>query len=154
MQKVLRRNLLARNQSLRKARKRDKLEHRLETRESFQENRQQMRALDLDVRNERRTRREDWILGPLAPDRNVGDRKGVYGTLESRAARSPLVVTKHRAKYVPYTVGDRVVVVRGRERGKIAAIKEVDEERETVELDGVNIVSISITPFIPPRSVT
>jgi large subunit ribosomal protein L24 len=140
MQKVLRRSLLARNQSLRKTRRLDKKELKKEEKEFHRDRVMREKALRGYVKAERTARREDWFLGPLAPQRDVGDQKGIYGTMSPMAIRQPKLPERQREEYINFAVGDRVVVVRGRSKGRITDIKTIDAEAITVGLEGVNTV--------------
>lgn len=93
------------------------------------------------VKTERKTRREDWLLGPLAPQRDVGVKKGVYGTMDPFALRDPTIPIKQRAAYINFAVGDRVCIFRGREKGRIGRIVTINEEQEMVDVEGMNPVS-------------
>lgn len=141
MQKVLRRSLLARNQTLRKIRRIDKKELKKEEKEFHRDRIMREKTFRGYVKAERNARREDWFLGPLAPQRDVGDQKGVYGTMNPVALRQPKVPGRHQEKYINFAVGDRVVVVRGRSKGRITDIKTIDGETMTVGLEGINTVS-------------
>ena len=141
MQKVLRRALLARNQTLRAKRAAAKKEAKEEERDFHRTRIMRDKALRGYVKAERTARREDWVLGPLAPQRDVGDQKGVYGTM-SAFAMQPLTLPERRQdKYVNFAVGDRAVVVRGRARGKIAYIYTINTEAMKVCLDVINTAS-------------
>jgi large subunit ribosomal protein L24 len=146
MQKVLRRSLLARNQSLRKIRRNDKKELKREVKEFHRDRIMRDKALRSYVKAERSARREDWLLGPLAPQRDVGDQKGIYGTMSPMAIRQPKVPERQREEYINFAIGDRVVIVRGRSKGKIAAIRTIDEETMTVGLEGMNTVRANPGP--------
>jgi large subunit ribosomal protein L24 len=141
MQKVLRRSLLARNQALRKTRRDDKKELKRAVKEFQRDRIMRDKTLRGYVTAERSARREDWLLGPLAPQRDVGDQKGLYGTMNPMAVRQPKVPERQRPEYLNFAVGDRVVVVRGRPKGKISEIKTINEEAMTVTLEGLNTVS-------------
>jgi large subunit ribosomal protein L24 len=141
MQKVLRRSLLARNQALRKTRRDDKKELKRAVKEFQRDRIMRDKTLRGYVKAERSARREDWLLGPLAPQRDVGDQKGLYGTMNPMAVRQPKVPERQRPEYLNFAVGDRVVVVRGRPKGKISEIKTINEEAMTVTLEGLNTVS-------------
>lgn len=54
--------------------------------------------------------------------------------------RQPKLPERQREKYVNFAVGDRVVVVRGRSKGRITDIKTIDAEAMTVGLEGANTV--------------
>ena len=101
--------------------------------------------LGLLVRTERAIRREDWMLGPLlAPRRDVGTVAHKYGTADSSLVRAPNVYAK-KGEEVPATwlaEGDRVVLLKGKDQGKIARITEVEEESRTVKVQGLNTVRI------------
>src|SRR3954447_24083244 len=140
MQRVLRRSLLARNQSLSKNRRLDKQALKREEKEFHRERVMRDKALRGYVKAERIARREDWFLGPLAPQRDVGDQKGIYGTMSPMAIRQPKLPERQRERYINFAVGDRVVVVRGRSKGRITDIKTIDAEAMTVGLEGVNTV--------------
>ena len=111
------------------------------------------KALREERRAERRDRREDWINGELAANRNVGLKKGALGTVDAT-----LLSTKELPSYVlprpePRTpfqgneynivVGDRVCVVRGVEGvvGKIGTVKDVTPEKGELTVMDVNMVS-------------
>ena len=144
MQKVLRRSLLARNQALKKGRKLDKIELKKEKQNYLRESVVRQRAVNSSIKDERKTRREDWISGPLAPQRNVGAAKGIYGTLDMEGSRIPTIPEKQRDKYINFAVGDRVCAVRGRDRGRIGEITEVDAGKMTVTVEGLNQVHLFI----------
>jgi large subunit ribosomal protein L24 len=146
MQKVLRRSLLARNQALRKTRRDDKKELKRAVKEFHRDRIMRDKTLRGYVKAERSARREDWFLGPLAPQRDVGDQKGIYGTMDPMAMLQPKVPQRHRPEYLNFAVGDRVVVVRGRSKGRISDIKTIDEVALTVSLEGMNTVSAKPEP--------
>ncbi|KAF2635931.1 hypothetical protein P280DRAFT_473559 [Massarina eburnea CBS 473.64] len=104
--------------------------------------------------------REDWRLGPLRPNRAVGSNSNVYGALtqeemrrpavparvqqnrneylakKGREAEYPLVVDDQ--KYFPIVRDDRVVVIRGREQGKVGVVQDVIEASHEVVVKDIN----------------
>jgi large subunit ribosomal protein L24 len=106
--------------------------------------------------------KEDWKLGNLRPNRAIGDEVDKYGALtgeqiqkpeipvhtqrnrnEARLKRGlepiyPLVVDD--MKYFHVVTGDRVVVVNGREKGKMGVVRDVIERTHEVIVAGVNMV--------------
>ena len=101
------------------------------------------------VKAERMNRREDWMLGPLAPNRAAGKDGGGYGMLPFHSTKLPFVAPGDREEYFNFAPDDRLVVVKGRERGKIGKVSEIDEERQSVTLTNVNTVSFrSMTLFL------
>lgn len=144
MQRVLRRNLLARNQALRRQRREIEEKLKDEKRKVRQERFEGARSTRSIIKSERTRRREDWLLGPLAPNRLAGKDSGGYGMLNLQDTRLPTVLQADRPKYLNVAVDDRVVVRTGREKGKIGKIMHIDEERQTVSLADVNIVSFTL----------
>jgi large subunit ribosomal protein L24 len=141
MQRALRSNIMARNQSLKSTRRKNAANLK-ETQHEIRNSTVELSRLKLGIiKAERKHRREDWILGPLAPNRLVGKNAGSYGQLEYQAIDLPPVLESERAQYFNFAVNDRVVVRTGREKGKIGKITEVNEEKQTVTLEDVNMVS-------------
>ena len=145
MQKVLRRNVLARNQAL--GRQRREAEEKLKNeKRKIRQTRFELDRLERsNVKAERTNRREDWILGPLAPNRTAGKDGGGYGMLSLQMLHAPIVVKQERAELLNFAANDRAVVITGREKGKIGRIRIVDAERQTVTLEDVNMVSLSMS---------
>lgn len=95
--------------------------------------------------------KEDYRLGPLAPRRDVGSQKDIYGSVGGRLIRGPqLLAGSTRQKQFQanlegfgghlYVVNDRVVVIEGHDKGKIGVIKEIDEETGEAVVGGMNLV--------------
>jgi large subunit ribosomal protein L24 len=126
-----------------------------------------------------REAREDWKLGPLRPNRAVGDEVSTYGTLDQDAIRRPLIparIVKERnekrekrgeepeypmvvddKKYFHIVVDDRVTVIRGREKGKIGIVGEVLEGSHEViikDLNKVRGLQILLHQVLTPSSTT
>ena len=142
MQRVVHRRLLARNQSLKGSRRQTDKQVSEDQRKTRQGVLMSARSERSVIKAERINRREDWMLGPLAPNRTAGKDGGSYGMLNFQQLRPPPVVPAKREEYLNFAENDRVVVVRGRERGKIGKVNTVDEESQTVTLYDVNMVSI------------
>jgi hypothetical protein len=148
MQKVIRRTILAERQASRRlAKRKDKL-----TREWTKTNREQNNYNRKDetslLKQVRLDRREDWELGPLAPKRDVGDKKDTYGTVSSQRLRGPILEHKYvdealepfGGRYLNIVKGDRVVLLEGMDKGKIAKITNVDTKRVECTVEGLNMV--------------
>lgn len=121
-------------------------------------------------KEEREHRKEDWKLGPLAPNRDAGRQRGLLATVDVQFATPPRVpsyLTKdpqHRPKIAGYEfhdyeaspalkfkgktiignilVGDRVCVIHGDEKikGLVGYVKEVMDEQESVRITNINVV--------------
>lgn len=140
MQKIIRRTALARNQAQRKAIRATKKAEREDLKDHLR-NKFAYNRIEIDnVRNERQRRREDWLRGPLAPQRDAGLSGKYFGAL-SPHAMSPTSIPKHlRRKYINIAPGDRVCVMKGKDKGKINEVIRVDPENETVTVKDLNIV--------------
>jgi large subunit ribosomal protein L24 len=157
MQKVIRRTALAEKQAARRlAKKKDKA-----TRDWAKSNRNQAnysrKEETSQIKQARAARREDWELGPLAPRRDVGDLKDTYGTISSHRVRGTLLHHKDveeklksvGGKYMNIVAGDRVVLLEGRDKGKIGKIAATDAKRAECTVSGLNMVRkiSSWTPY-------
>jgi large subunit ribosomal protein L24 len=118
-----------------------------------------------------RNAREDWMLGPLRPNRAIGAGREKYGALNARHAQKaiqeprvlarendqrekrgqevkyPLIVDEK--KYFPIVAGDRVTVVRGRSAGCVGIVRDVVGKTHDVVIDNVNKVRTPRAPAIP-----
>ena len=86
-------------------------------------------------------RREEWLLGSLAPRHDVGVPAETYGTFPAKQLKPPPKLKEERRQW-GIAVRDRVCVVGAgeRERGKIGVVKQVDESTQTVVVKGLNMV--------------
>ncbi|KKA21506.1 KOW motif domain protein [Rasamsonia emersonii CBS 393.64] len=148
MQKVIRRTALARNQAQRKAKIAAKKEQREDFKESLRQRFAQER-LRLDAeREERLRRREDWLRGPLAPKRDSGAIASYYGALTPQALQPPKVPAHLRRKYINIAPGDRVCIMKGKDKGKIGDVIKVDPETETVTVKDLNMVDVHVPEWL------
>lgn len=141
MQKILRRTELAKRQAarvkLREEVKKDHddiITHRKQTFEIQRMQRKSAKAAHLAYR-------EDWRLGPLAPRRSVGEGAERYGTVDQDQIVFPKAPKSKLRDSWAVTEGDRVVCIRGRDRGKIGTVKDVSRDSNAVQVSGFNVVS-------------
>ena len=149
MQKVIQRTAMAERQATRKALLRSqqeaKIKHSID-----RSQREQVRTLEIkDIKAARKALREDWELGPLAPRRDVGALKDTYGTMDPRRLHPSAPEPSKKLEYHNIVEGDRVVFIRGREKGKIGVVDGVDKEADTLKVDGLNLVRLSSCPTLP-----
>lgn len=105
---------------------------------------------------------EDWDLGPLRPNRAVGAGADKYGAITQEQVQKPSIpihTQRNRnmvrekkgleleyplvvddQKYFPIVADDRVVVIRGREKGKIGVVQSIVKQTHEVLIKGVNMV--------------
>ncbi|KAF7186372.1 hypothetical protein HII31_12303 [Pseudocercospora fuligena] len=100
------------------------------------------------LQQDRKNRREDWEAGALAPRRDVGDLRTRYGALQIYNINLPERDPEARPKWTPIRQGDRVVVLQGRDRGKIGEVKSYDSVRAAVQVMGLNNVDIVIPEWM------
>ncbi|KAF4625827.1 hypothetical protein G7Y89_g12337 [Cudoniella acicularis] len=156
MQKVIRRTVLAERQYARKvAKRKDKNE-----RAWGKSNREQVNYSRKDetevLKAARIYRREDYELGPLAPKRDVGEWAEKYGTINSQRARGNLIHTRNLdeelksvgGKFLNIVKGDRVVLLEGRDKGKIGIIRNIDRQRAECTVEGLNRVDVSVPQYM------
>lgn len=106
------------------------------------------RAVLQDVKNAQFSRREDHLLGPLAPRRDVGSKRDTYGTVDERRLRGPgmkgIGVEKggRPEEWTGIKEGDRVVVVgkEVRDWGKVGLVREVRANQGDCAVEGLNMV--------------
>ena len=140
MQKVLRRTALAKAQAVRKATRRAEKNESIRISIQRQQNATVLKQVSQDIRNARKARREDWDLGPLAPKRDVGEGRETYGTMDQRRIRGLPKPREERTRFWNIVPGDRVVLLEGRDKGKIGEVKRLDGKTEEVVVEGLNMV--------------
>ncbi|RMZ87112.1 hypothetical protein DV736_g5659, partial [Chaetothyriales sp. CBS 134916] len=178
MQKILRINLNNRNIALRRARKELKWQRKGEEKNYEKWQCAANRITSKTVRDERKARREDWMLGPLAPDRDTGKTKGQFGAVDpiymQRAelpkylVGGPAVAEESKGEWKGLSreelwegegnqgnivVGDRVCVVNGPDnvKGQIGTVTEVSLEKGEVTIAEVNMADVSLPAYINPE---
>jgi len=140
MQKVIRRTVLAERQAARRAKVR-KSKYDAEKRVlDLQEAILRRRSVVQTLKDARIARREDWQLGQLAPRRDFGAQRDTYGTTDTRLLRGPELPKSKQMKVWPIAVGDRVVLMEGRDKGKIGTVRSTDKARNELTVEGLNKV--------------
>ncbi|KAK5127525.1 hypothetical protein LTR85_006864 [Meristemomyces frigidus] len=106
------------------------------------------RAAAQNVRDARKNRREDWEAGALAPRRDAGEQRETYGATSMYNLHAPELEPRKQPKWMHISEGDRVVVMRGREKGKIGVVDDVSKERGTVRIKGINVVDVIVPEWM------
>ena len=148
MQKLIKRTEQAKRVAERQMKKRK--EHMLKA-ESWERNQSRIRLNRANnglIRDARKNRKEDWATGALAPRRDVGDQAETYASINMYNSMLPEIDPEKRLKWFHIHEGDRVVVMKGRERGKIAKVTNLDKEKNSVTVKDVNVVDISVPDWI------
>lgn len=99
------------------------------------------------IKAARIARREDWLLGPLAPRRDLGSSKDTYGTVSPRVAEGASKSGQGHDYCI--AVGDRVVIVgEFLEKGRIGTVEEVKAKAETCLVKGFNLVCLNNARYV------
>ena len=144
MQKVIQRTKAAQRQAVRRLQK--EKEH-IERGQAYNRRQEAQRVRKYNsslIADARKNRKEDWALGPLAPRRDVGDNADSYGSVPIFNFQLPDKNPNVRPKWFHISEGDRVVVVKGREKGKIGIVNDLNKEKVSVQVRDVNVADISV----------
>jgi large subunit ribosomal protein L24 len=155
MQKVIRRTILAEKQAVRRLRKRKEIQKRERQKTNREQNAFVRNEVMQDLKLRRFERREDWELGPLAPRRDVGNKKDTFGAVSTQRLRGPVLTVAEREEKLKdvggnrlnLVKGDRVVLLEGRDKGKIGTITATDKLRAECTVRGLNMVGTTPPPF-------
>ncbi|KAJ5748113.1 uncharacterized protein N7511_009809 [Penicillium nucicola] len=151
MQKVIQRTAAARKQALRntaKTRERQDLLDRLTTR---RQRKDYGVALYAQHKAARQNRWEDWEKGSIAPMRDSGLEKEIYGAVPGVLLQPPSIPKHLRRKHILFAEGDKVCVMRGRDQGKINVIQQINRDSETVIIKDVNVYDVIVPEWAKSR---
>ncbi|EPS35729.1 hypothetical protein H072_10834 [Dactylellina haptotyla CBS 200.50] len=140
MERVLRRSALAKAQAARR--------YAREAEQRLKHKRAQREQYDAMIRQHRRyvdgihaELKEDVKLGPLAPVRGVSMKDRIARDLPTGdGIRLPQVVEQR--KFFNITVGDRVVILAGKDRNKVGVVRDVDPDTDSVRIEGLNVYPV------------
>lgn len=149
MQKVIQRTVFAEKQAARRLAKKKEKAVRLWVNHNREQTLGIRKMAAQQLKDARQARIEDRDLGPLAPRRDVGDMKDAYGTINQSQLQLPEIHDSKRAevlksvggRYLNIAKGDRVVLLDGRDKGKIGKITEIEAKRGMCKVEGLNMVS-------------
>ncbi|KAK0107093.1 hypothetical protein ONS95_003800 [Cadophora gregata] len=155
MQKVFRRTILAEKQVARRATKRTQKKLRDKWSNQRDQNNYHRKDEIKTIKDARLARREDYELGPLAPRRDVGTNKDTYGTVSLTRMHGRPLHGKERSdildfwggKFLNIQVGDRVVILEGRDKGKIGKIKDINTKSADCTIEGLNMMDIHLPAY-------
>ena len=146
-------------------------EKKTETKRYFlQQNKLRAQITQNNIRTARNNAREDWDLGPLRPNRAIGDEVETRGIYQREGMRD-VPIPKHWAdsgeevqKKVkarlpenvirnqwPIVKGDRVVIIRGLHKNKIGEVSGLHKEYNMVTVEGLNKVCAVCVHVRNPR---
>lgn len=148
MQKVLRRSQNATRLAVKKNKDFQKSKERADLKLYNQNVRRIQRSVANNIKDARKNRRIDWEAGSLAPRRDVGDKAETYGTTSLFDFHAPNLLQKDRKTWIPIAAGDRVVITKGRERGKIGTVGEVQKDKGMVVVPGMSPIDIFVPEYV------
>lgn len=140
MQKVIQRTATARKQAQKKLYRAKKEEKLLERKDNIRTRKEYGKALIDTAKAARQARWEDWAKGPLAPKRDSGLQAATFGALDPAVMHPPKIPKHQRRRHILFAPGDRVCIIKGRDKGRISDIEQVNEETETVLIKNLNVV--------------
>lgn len=144
MQKVIQRSQMAKRNADRRLKK--LIEHH-EKGEGWSRRNEATRIRKFNhqmIKDAREARKEDYARGALAPRRDVGEMADKYGSVSMFHMNFAVRQEKNKIKWNSVVEGDRVVVIRGREKGKIGRISVLDEDRGAVKIKDVNMGDVHL----------
>ncbi|KAJ6020892.1 hypothetical protein N7540_006396 [Penicillium herquei] len=144
MDKVIRRAASARKQAQAKAFRQQKTTELIDRQQVLRTRKDYNKALITTMKESRQARWEDWQKGELAPMRHVGPKATSYGSVDVALMHPPAIPKHLRRKAILFAAGDRVCVIRGRDKGRIDEITQVNRENETVVVKDVNVADINV----------
>lgn len=147
MQKVVQRRVAAERQALRRAAKqKSKVDNAKEWGARYQVVSRNKQAT-VYFKEEKFRRREEYEVGPLlAPRRDTGHIKDTYGTVDPSVIQTPkLHWTQHKHFKCPFVVGERVLITKGKDAGKIGGVSEISYESGHARITDLRKVFTSAT---------
>lgn len=96
-----------------------------------------------------RALKEEWHLGALASKRDIGEKAQKLGTMDAGLHElydltpAQQEGVRRRMGDNVFKVHDRVVVLSGKDKGKIGQILAIDEDQQSARVENVNKVSYS-----------
>lgn len=148
MQKVIQRSAAAKRQADRRLQELIKHNEKGEGWKRRQEAQRLRKFNHSLIKDAREARREDWARGALAPRRDVGDLAETYGSVSIFNMNLPERQERNKPEWHSIVEGDRVVVIKGRDRGRIGKVENLDEDRCSVRVQGINMGDVSVPEWV------
>lgn len=147
MQKLLRRTAQAEKQAARRKAKRNEPVKRASQNQDFKKRMMAVKNANQALNDARVRRREDWTMGPLAPQRDtpIRDAGGAYWGSMSLVRAMGSIPQKQRdlackwaggSRHLCLKVGDKVAIMQGPDKGKIGLVRTIVENEGSVILEG------------------
>ncbi|KAK7977544.1 KOW domain-containing protein domain-containing protein [Apiospora saccharicola] len=154
MQKILKRVATAERVVAKRKATRDRLHFNKERKDEEYGLRNQGSIVARDIGRAKQAIKDDWNLGPQAPNSHYGESAAQYGAIsevryknptslrnEQKAARCAWLGGYKNLNLVP---GDRVVLLHGPDKGKIGRVQNINEDDASVVVEGLNKSNIKL----------
>lgn len=148
MQKILKRVATAERVAAKRKATRDWQAWKKERFNEQDEVKYQRSQIALDFGRAKQAIKDDWYLGPNAPNINVGENGSTHGTISEARYQMSATLKDHQkearcewlggAKNLNLVEGDRVVLLEGPDKGKIGKITTVQQDKMEVVVEGLN----------------
>ncbi|KAI1007150.1 hypothetical protein K3495_g1073 [Podosphaera aphanis] len=156
MQKLLRKATMAKGQLARRTAKLKAKQERDQQKSNRENAAYLYRQKKSLIEESRKVRREDWELGPLAPKRDVGNQTETYGAVDGHLIQGPRLSPEQAeekmknfgGKFLSLFVDDRVVLLEGRDKGKIGKVIKIDRERAECTVEGLNLIDVKLPQWM------
>jgi large subunit ribosomal protein L24 len=156
MQKILKRVATAERVASKRKAVREKQASRLDRHDENRERVYQKSEIALDFARAKRAIKDDWNLGPIAPNISIGELGVTHGAIsEARYQLSGQLRDYQKearcawlggAQNLNLTIGDRVVLLDGPDKGRIGKIMDLQKQTMEVVVDGLNKVYSPLFP--------
>lgn len=154
MQKILKRVATAERVASKRKAVRQKQASGLDRHDEEREKVYQKSEIAKDFARAKRAIKDDWHLGPLAPNISIGELGVTHGAISEARYQMSGQLRDHQkearcawlggAKSLNLAVGDRVVLLDGPDKGRIGKISDIQKHNMEVVVDGLNKVHLSL----------
>ncbi|KAK9778817.1 putative KOW motif-containing protein [Seiridium cardinale] len=148
MQKILKRVATAERVAAKRKAARDRQAWNKERFEEQDEVTYQRAQMAADIGRAKRAIKDDWHLGPNAPNINVGENGSTHGAISEARYQMSITLKDYQkearcawlggSKNLNLVEGDRVVLLEGPDKGKIGKVTSVQKDKMEVIVEGLN----------------
>ena len=156
MQKLLRRVATAERVVSKRKAATDRMLWKKDIKKHRQDQASQDVMVNQDIDRAKQAIKDDWNLGPMAPNIYYGDAALTYGAISESRYRQAVVLREKQkearcawlggSKNLNLAVGDRVVLLEGPDKGKIGKVTDIQLEDGCVLVEGLNKACVSLRP--------
>lgn len=148
MQKLLRRVATAERVVSKRKAATDRMLWKKDIKKHRQDQASQDVMVNQDIDRAKQAIKDDWNLGPMAPNIYYGDAALTYGAISESRYRQAVVLREKQkearcawlggSKNLNLAVGDRVVLLEGPDKGKIGKVTDIQMNEGCLIVEGLN----------------